>query len=244
MSNSHRIILGALGLGMAAMLVSSVMYRLSGAALVKQTGRPAAQAPVSGGAPAGQQGVKMPENMPPEMAAALAKQEAGSSGTAASGQANSGQSSAMQAMMEKMGGPQADPRQNVVVERMQRLQADPNDVDALLDLADVFMSENADSARGFLNRAMVAAPNDARPSYYMGVLHTQQGEFAEAETAMLRSLTMLDNPSTRYSLAILYRYHLNREDDARAQLSAALQSPTITAELRPLVEEELAKPGK
>lgn len=237
MSNS-RIVLGVLALGLLAILASSVSYRFSGVSLVKQNVRPApaAQSAPAATTPSGAQAGKMPENMPPEMAAALAK-KAGEPGQAE-------QVSAMQAMMEKMGGPQADPRQNVIVERMQRLQANPNDVDALLDLADIFMSENAESARGFLNRALVAAPSDARPSYYLGVLHTQQGQFAEAESAMLRSLSMLDNPSTRYSLAILYRYHLNREDDARAQLSAALQNPAITPELRPLVEEELAKPGK
>ena len=41
---------------------------------------------------------------------------------------------------------------------MQKLQADPNDVDALLELANLFMRQNSpESAQGFINRALVAA---------------------------------------------------------------------------------------
>ena len=125
----------------------------------------------------------------------------------------------------------ATPEQAATIAAMQKLQADPNDVDALLELADLFMRQNSpESAQGFINRALVAAPGDAR-----------QGKYPEAAEAMTRSLRLQDNPTVRYSLAVVYRYHLNDEAKAKEQLEAARANPDLPPDLRALVEQELAK---
>ena len=136
----------------------------------------------------------------------------------------------------------ATPKQAATIAAMQKLQADPNDVDALLELADLFMRQNSpESAQGFINRALVAAPGDARPSYYQGVLDARQGKYPEAAEAMTRSLRLQDNPTVRYSLAVVYRYHLNDDAKAKEQLEAARANPDLPPDLRALVEQELAK---
>ena len=136
----------------------------------------------------------------------------------------------------------ATPEQAATIAAMQKLQADPNDVDALLELADLFMRQNSpESAQGFINRALVAAPGDARPSYYQGVLDARKGKYPEAAEAMTRSLRLQDNPTVRYSLAVVYRYHLNDDAKAKEQLEAARANPDLPPDLRALVEQELAK---
>lgn len=125
---------------------------------------------------------------------------------------------------------------------MQKLRANPGDVDTLLELADLFMRRgDPKNAQEFINRALVAAPGDARPSYYQALLDAGQGKFAKAAEAMTRSLRLQDNPSIRYSLAVVYRYHLHDEAKAKEQLDAALGSPSLSEELRALIEQELAK---
>ncbi len=137
----------------------------------------------------------------------------------------------------------AGPEQEATLAAMQRLQADPNDVNALLALADLFMNQqNWGTAQGFVNRAMVAAPSDARPLYYQGVLYARQDKYKEAAEAMQRSLELRDEPATRYSLGIIQIYHLNDAARGRALLEGALQSPDLHPDLKVMIETELAKP--
>lgn len=134
------------------------------------------------------------------------------------------------------------PDQADTIVAMQKLRANPDDVDTLLELAELFMRRgDPKNAQEFINRALVAAPGDARPSYFQALLDAGQGRFAEAAEAMARSLRLQDNPSVRYSLAVVYRYHLHDEARAREQLNAALGSPALSEELRALIEQELAR---
>lgn len=209
-----RLVLSFLGLGLAAMLIVSVVHRLGGDPLARR------EASSSRSSARG-----MPENMPPAMAEALAGRQSETQGGPA----------AMRGLADD------SERQTAMIEQMRRLQADPNDVDALLELADLFMTDNPASARAFLDRAMVAAPSDPRPSYHLGVLLSGQGRHQEAADAMERSLTLGDHPATRYSLAVILRYYLQRPDEARRHLQAALASPELSPELRSLTEAELAR---
>ncbi|MCH5277008.1 MAG: tetratricopeptide repeat protein [Desulfovibrionaceae bacterium] len=134
------------------------------------------------------------------------------------------------------------PDQADTINAMQKLRANPDDVDTLLELAELFMRRGSpDNAQEFINRALVAAPGDARPSYYQALLDAEQGRFSEAADAMTRSLRLQDNPSVRYSLAVVYRYHLHDEAKAREQLDAALRHPALNEELRGLIEQEMAR---
>ena len=145
----------------------------------------------------------------------------------------------LDAMAEAM---QNDPEQAAMIDLMQKMQANPNAPDALLDLADMFMRRgDLERAENFINRAAVAVPSDARPPFYLGVLKERQGKYAEAAESLERSLSMQDNPAARFSLAVLRIYHLNDKPAGRAQLEAALKSPDLTGDLKKLVETELAK---
>lgn len=194
----RRLVLGGMALGLAAMLLVSLTYRLSPHPLTRSAAVPAASS-----APAA----------PPADAPAP-------SGT--------------------IEAEPPTPEQTAIIAAMQKLRADPNDIDTLLELADLFMRQNKpENAQGFINRALVAAPGDARPSYYQGVLSARLGRYPEAADAMTRSLRMQDNPAVRYSLAVLYRYHLNDESKAKEQLEAARAHPDLSPDLCVLVDREL-----
>ena len=187
-------------LGLAGILASSVIYRLSGQPLTRNAAIPAGENGVQAGLPQGM-------NMPPAATA---------NGTS--------------------------PEQAAMIERMRALQANPNDVDALLELADLFMQQNnMESAQGFISRALTAAPSDPRPSYYQGVLDTRLGRYAKGAEALERSLRLEDSPATRYSLAVVYRYHLNDAAKAREHLEAAARSSGLSPELKKLIDAELAQ---
>lgn len=206
-SAARRVVLGALTLGLLAMLCASLLYRLQAHPLTRQI------------APVAASGTGMP--VPP-------------AGVGQNGQP-----------VPPQGAPAPDavnPEQAAMIKHMQTLQADPNNLEALLDLADLFIrQENPESAQGFINRALVAAPGDARPSYYQGVLLARQGQYPAAAEAMERSLKLRDNPSTRYSLAVIYRYHLNDAAKARQHLEAAHSHPALTPDMKTLIDAELAK---
>lgn len=210
---ARRVVLGALGLGLLAMLCASLMYRFQAHPLTRQlapvaangTGMPMPPAGMGqGGLPVPPQGTSAPGGMPATDA--------------------------------------VSPKQAAMIKHMQTLQADPNNLEALLDLADLFIrQENPESAQGFINRALVAAPGDARPSYYQGVLLARQGQYPAAAEAMERSLKLRDNPSTRYSLAVIYRYHLDDAARARQHLEAAQSHPDLTPDMKTLIDAELTK---
>ena len=146
---------------------------------------------------------------------------------------------ALDAMAEVM---QNEPEQASMIALMLRMQMNPNDLDTLLDLSDMFIRGNdLERAENFINRAAVAAPSDARPPFYLGVLRERQGKYAEAADSLERSLSMRDNPAARFSLAVLRIYHLNDKAAGKAQLETALQAPGLTDHLKKLIEEELSK---
>lgn len=208
----RRLVLGGIALGLLSMLLASVAYRLGDHPLTHSSVAPGAPASVS--ATAAPSPVMPPAGMPA-----------------------SGPSAPQMGETSAIAPDQAD-----TIVAMQKLRANPDDVDTLLELADLFMRrDDPKSAQEFINRALVAGPGDARPSYYQGLLAAGQGNFAGAAEAMTRSLRLQDNPSIRYSLAVVYRYHLHDEAKAKEHLDAALGSPSLSEELRTLVEQEMAK---
>ncbi|WP_418764931.1 tetratricopeptide repeat protein [Mailhella sp.] len=114
------------------------------------------------------------------------------------------------------------PQGQAIMSLMQAMKNNPNDVNTLLQLASLFAEQgNVDGAKDMAQRALVAAPSDHRPPYLMGVLLSREGAWADAAAQLERSIAMKDDAATRYSLAVLYRYHLGQEDKARANYEAA-----------------------
>lgn len=114
------------------------------------------------------------------------------------------------------------PQGQAIMTLMQQMRDNPHDVEVLLRLASIF-SEQGDmaGAKDMAQRAIVAAPSDHRPPYMMGVLLSREGKWSEAAEQLERSITLKDDSSSRYSLAVIYRYHLKQEEKARENYEKA-----------------------
>lgn len=137
---------------------------------------------------------------------------------------------------------QADsPEHEAVMALMQKLQSNPNDVDTLLHLASLFAERgDNDAARNMAERAGVAAPSDHRPAYLMGVLLAREEKWKEAAESLERSIHLKDDAATRYSLAVIYRYHMNEEAKARENYEVAAkicEDPALSSMIRAELEK-------
>ena len=143
-------------------------------------------------------------------------------------QGNAGQDEARKSAMQGIG------------ELMQKLQHDPNDVSAMIQLAERFVKEkNWGPAENFARRAVVGAPANPQPLYLLGVILHSQGNHAEAATCLERVVSLHDEPSVRYSLGVLYARYL--QDPARGgqHLRAALAQPGLPDGLAETIRAEL-----
>ena len=145
-----------------------------------------------------------------------------------SAQGNAGEDEARKSAMQGIG------------ELMQKLKHDPNDVSAMIQLAERFVQEkNWAPAENFARRAVVAAPGNPQPLYLLGVILHNQGNHAEAATCLERVVSLHDEPSVRYSLGVLYARYL--QDPARGgqHLRAALAQPGLPDGLAETIRAEL-----
>ncbi len=112
--------------------------------------------------------------------------------------------------------------EQAIMNLMQKMKENPHDADTLLELAGIFAEQgNAEGAKDMVERAVVAAPSDHRAPYLMGVILAREGNWTEAASQLERSLSLKDDAATRYSLAVIYRYHLQQEDKARENFETA-----------------------
>lgn len=133
------------------------------------------------------------------------------------------------------------PENAAVMALMQKLQSNPNDVDTLLHLSSLFAERgDNDAALNMAERAGVAAPSDHRPAYLMGVLLARQEKWKDAAENLERSIQLKDDAATRYSLAVIYRYHLNEETKARENYEVAAkicEDPALSSMIRAELEK-------
>ncbi len=129
-----------------------------------------------------------------------------------------------------------------VMELMQRLQGNPNDMDALTALAQHFMhTQEWDKAETFALRAALSAPNDPRPLHTLGIIQHSTGRNAEAASSLEKALALKFDPSISYSLGILYAYYLNNPDKGLSYLHKVLEHPESPADLKNLVLTDIKK---
>lgn len=135
----------------------------------------------------------------------------------------------------------SSPEGMAIMGLMQKMQADPHNVETLLELARTF-AEQGDftAARDMAERAVIAAPSDHRAPHMLAVLLGQAGQWQDASAQLERSVSLKDDAAARYSLAVIYRYHLKQEDKARASFEAAAKICQDPA-LAPLIEAELKR---
>ena len=133
------------------------------------------------------------------------------------------------------------PETSAIMALMQKMKADPHDVETLLELARVFAEQgDTESAKDMVQRAVVAAPSDYRPPYLMGLLLARESRWEDAAAQLERSISLKDDAATRYSLAVIYRYHLKQEEKARANYETAAKICEDAA-LASMIKAELEK---
>ena len=133
------------------------------------------------------------------------------------------------------------PQAMAIMGLMQKMKENPNDVDTLLALAQTFAEQgDMEGAKDMIQRATVAAPADHRPPYLMGVVLGGQGKWQEAAGQLERSVALKDDASARYSLGVIWRYHLKDEAKARPHFEMAArlsQDPALAS----MIKAELDK---
>ena len=208
--------------GLVVILLTSLVYLFNAGSMVKQTGLPVpsdrvAARPLDSG--------QMPAEIPQAMLEALAQRglslaDLGMGGVpAASGTAQNN------AGLESL---------------IQELQTKGDDLDTLLDLAEMFTNlGDLANAQTFVNRALVSAPSEPRSYYQQGRIYQSRGSFQQAADLMELSLSMGDSAQVRHDLALIYADALNNKVKAVEHLSAALALPNLSPELRAHYQEEL-----
>ena len=133
------------------------------------------------------------------------------------------------------------PQAMAIMGLMQKMKENPNDVDTLLALAQTFAEQgDMEGAKDMIQRATVAAPSDHRPPYLMGVVLGGQGKWQEAAEQLERSVSLKDDASARYSLGVIWRYHLKDEAKARSHFEKAAvlsHDPSLTSMIKAEIDK-------
>lgn len=125
---------------------------------------------------------------------------------------------------------------------MQQIKDNPNDVKALVHLAEHLVgAQQWEAAETFARRAAVVAPSDPQPSYLLGVILHNKGQHAEAAEALERVVVLQDDASVRYSLGVLYIHYLQNVTKGVEHLSAGLHDTKASETLKKSIREELEK---
>ena len=126
---------------------------------------------------------------------------------------------------------------------MAQLQQDPKDARILTDIGRFFI-ENTEwqRAESFLNRAVLSTPSATVPRQLLGIAQYQQGKFAAAAETFAALLAMQEVPEVMYNLAIIYKYELNRQGDARHLLETLITSTKAGDALKAEAKKELDTP--
>jgi len=109
---------------------------------------------------------------------------------------------------------------------MNTLKSNPDDADALMEIGGIFLAAK-DWARAeiFLNRAVANRPTDTDSRYMLAIALYQQERIQEAATAFEELLSMKKNAAAQFNLAVIYKYHLDKPDEARALFKQIAASP-------------------
>lgn len=134
----------------------------------------------------------------------------------------------------------SQPESDGVALLMQRVQKNPQDAEAPCALAQHFNHLGEwERAEMFAVRAVLAAPDQADPLYWLGLVQHSQGRHAEAAASLEKALKLGNDPAIRYSLGILYRDYLNDLPKGAALLQQVHSDPAASADLRQHAAEAL-----
>lgn len=136
----------------------------------------------------------------------------------------------------------ADSAMTAIGQLMEAVAKDPHDMQALLRLTESLMAVGQwQSAENFAQKALAEPGENGRAMYLLAVIHHNKGQHKEAAELLEKLLEKENNPSARYSLAILYIHFLNQPEAGRRQLLQGLAADSASPGLVQAMQEELGK---
>lgn len=122
------------------------------------------------------------------------------------------------------------------------LAANPSDETALSDVTEIFIAhEETEAAEQLLQQGIMTAPNNAVLPYLYGQVLAHESRYAQAAEQWERALSLQESAEVHYSLGMLYRYQLNKEDFAKKHFQKSSGLPAHDPRLAEHLKVELAK---
>lgn len=122
------------------------------------------------------------------------------------------------------------------------LQENPCDENALASITEIFLAHNeAQSAEIFLKKGIVSAPDSAMLPFLYGQVLAQNSQYEQAAEQWERALSLQESAELHYSLGMLYRYQLEKENPAKEHFQKASTLPQHDTRLADHLKIELEK---
>ncbi|MFA9395183.1 MAG: tetratricopeptide repeat protein [Halodesulfovibrio sp.] len=126
-----------------------------------------------------------------------------------------------------------------IADLMGKLKSDANNVKLIEEIAQHFMEDKEYSqARKFIQRGIVAQPNNAHLFYMLGMANFKLESYTKAAKAFETSLTLAEDPSARYNLGVLLKYYLDKPVEGIEQFQKIIES-SANKDLKAAAQKEL-----
>lgn len=127
---------------------------------------------------------------------------------------------------------------------MREVARSPDNPQILLALVENLIGARQwDAAENFAQKAIALNPDTPDPKllYLLALAHHNKEEHSQAAEILEKLLNQSENPSARYSLAILYLHYLDKPEAGKEQLRKGLQINPLSPALARAMREELDK---
>lgn len=199
------LVLGGMGLFLAAIFLGSFFARMSQDTLREDRGD---QQPRQAGSAMG-----APATIPPEMQAKMQEKTANGSTSMPQGKPGAAMANMDPAAMGKVGA------------LMKQMREQPNNATLLLQLADEFMHlKDFEAVESFASRAVIAAPGNVDALLMLGVSLFNLERFDEA-AQQFDTIVKLepDNAGAHFNLGLIYKHFINQPDEGERHLRRVLE---------------------
>lgn len=122
------------------------------------------------------------------------------------------------------------------------LQENPSDETALTSITEIFLTHNeAKGAEILLQKGIVSAPRSAMLPFLYGQVLAQNSQYEQTAEQWERALSLQESAELHYSLGMLYRYQLDKENQAKEHFQKAKTLPQHDERLVEHLKIELEK---
>lgn len=122
------------------------------------------------------------------------------------------------------------------------LKENPSDETALTAVTEIFLAHNeTQGAEVLLQQGIIAEPNNAMLPFLYGQVLAQNAQYEKTAEQWERALSIEDSAELRYSLGVLYRYQLDKENLAKEHFQKAKTLPHHDPKLAEHLRVELEK---